>query len=91
MTLDPDISKALEKMEKIRKLKECLPQIDCGLCGSPTCDSLATDHVCGKGSIEDCVFYQRHLEKLGKMSPEECVEKMKNIWGDDRISGELTV
>ncbi len=89
MTLDPDIAKAIAKMERIKKLKDCLPQIDCGLCGSPTCDSLATDHVCGKGSIEDCVFYQRHLEKTGRLSPLECVEKMKRIWGDDRISGEL--
>ena len=89
MSLDPDISKALEKMERIRKLKDSLPQIDCGLCGSPTCNSLATDHVCGNGSIEDCVFYQRHLEKVGEMSPQECVEKMQSIWGENRISGEL--
>ena len=89
MSLDPDISKALEKMEHIRNLKEGLPQIDCGLCGSPTCDALATDHVCGKGNIRDCVFYQRHLEKNGTMSPGECVSMMQNIWGENRISDNL--
>jgi hypothetical protein len=45
--------------------------------------------VCGKGSLEDCVFYQRHLEKAGEMSPQECVEKMQRIWGENRISGQL--
>lgn len=89
MMLDPDISKALEKMERIKQIKDGLPQIDCGLCGSPTCDALATDHVCGRGNIEDCVFYQRHLEKNGELSAIDCVEKMQTIWGENRISSNL--
>ena len=89
MTLDPDIAKALEKMERINQLKTQLPQIDCGLCGAPTCDALASDVVCEKACLNDCVFVQRHLEKQGKLTQVESVERMKDIWGDDRISANL--
>ena len=89
MVLDKDIAKALEKMEKIRRVKANLPHIDCGLCGAPTCDALATDYVMGTAELENCVFYQRHLEEQGKMLPEESLGKMQQIWGEDRISEKI--
>ena len=85
MILDNDRSKALEKMEKIVQLKEFLPKIDCGVCGAPTCEAFATDVVCGKTCLEECLFYQRHQESLGKMTIADSLEKMKSIWGEDRI------
>ena len=85
MILDTDISKALEKMEKIEKLKCELPQVDCGLCGAPSCDAFATDIVCENANIGNCIFYQRHLTDEGKMTLEECKERMKEVWGKDRI------
>lgn len=85
MILDPDISKAIEKMEQINKLKAEFPQIDCGLCGAPTCDALATDIVCEGACKEDCVFVQRRLEASGRMESDESVSRMKEIWGRDRI------
>lgn len=91
MVLDPDISKALEKMEKIERMKEHLPQIDCGVCGAPTCEAFATDVVCGQAHLEQCVFYRLHLEAKGKMTLNEGRSNMYAVWGDDRISGEIDV
>ena len=91
MVLDTDISKALEKMEKIERMKEHLPQIDCGVCGAPTCEAFATDVVCDKAHLEQCVFYRLHLEAKGKMTLNEGRSNMYSVWGDDRISGEIEV
>lgn len=89
MVLDPDISKALAKMEKIERMKEHLPQIDCGVCGAPTCEAFATDVVCGQASLHQCVFYRLHLEQAGKMTLSEGRSNMYAVWGDDRINGEI--
>lgn len=91
LVLDPDISKALEKMEKIERMKEHLPQIDCGVCGAPTCEAFATDVVCQQASLHQCVFYRLHLEQAGKMTLHEGRSNMYAVWGDDRISGEIEV
>ena len=91
MVLDPDISKALEKMERIERMKEHLPQIDCGVCGAPTCEAFATDVVCGQADLHRCVFYRLHLEQAGKMTLSEGRSNMYAVWGDDRISGEIEV
>ena len=56
LSLDPDISKALEKMDKINNLRRTLPQIDCGICGAPTCDAFAEDVVCQNADVKDCIF-----------------------------------
>ena len=91
MVLDENISKALEKMERIEKLKTHLPQIDCGVCGAPTCEAFATDVVCDKADLHQCVFYRLHLEAQGKMTLNEGRSNMYSVWGDDRISGEIDV
>ena len=91
LVLDPDISKALEKMEKIERMKVHLPQIDCGVCGAPTCEAFATDVVCQQASLHQCVFYRLHLEQAGKMTLHEGRTNMYAVWGDDRISGEIEV
>ncbi|MBR7175683.1 MAG: hypothetical protein IKD32_00050 [Bacteroidales bacterium] len=58
LSLDSDIAKALEKMDKINLLKKELPQKDCGICGAPTCDAFAEDVVCQNAKISDCIFYK---------------------------------
>ncbi|WP_082759996.1 [Fe-Fe] hydrogenase large subunit C-terminal domain-containing protein [Abyssisolibacter fermentans] len=54
--LSSDIRIAFKKMEKINKLVKELPGLDCGSCGSPTCQAFAEDVVNGLSSIEFCVF-----------------------------------
>ena len=56
LSLDSDIAKAIEKMDKINILRKKLPQIDCGICGAPTCDAFAEDVVCQNAKISDCIF-----------------------------------
>ena len=89
LVLDEDIGRALEKMEKIEKMKCNLPQIDCGVCGAPTCEAFATDVVCDSADLHRCVFYRIHLESQGKMTLAEGASNMRSVWGADRISGEL--
>ena len=75
LALDEDVSKALEKMEKIQKIKAKLPQIDCGVCGSPSCNALAEDIVCRDASLERCVFMNNAQN-----------HEMKDIWGEEKFS-----
>ena len=91
LVLDEDRVKAFEKMEKIERMKGHLPQIDCGVCGAPTCEAFATDVVCDRAHLEQCVFYRLHLEAKGKMTLHEGRSNMYSVWGDDRISGEIEV
>lgn len=58
LSLDDDIAKALEKMDRINLLKKELPQKDCGICGAPTCDAFAEDVICQNAKISDCIFYK---------------------------------
>ncbi|SHH61176.1 Iron only hydrogenase large subunit, C-terminal domain [Caloranaerobacter azorensis DSM 13643] len=56
MKLDENIVEAIRKIEKIKKLTNLLPGLDCGSCGAPSCRALAEDIVRGYGKIEDCIF-----------------------------------
>lgn len=89
MILDADIGKALEKMERVNKLTAYLPQIDCGLCGAPTCEALATDVVCGRACLKHCVFVQYHQEEQGQLSSQEARDTIHGIWGKDRIGDKI--
>jgi len=45
-----------------------LPGLNCGLCGAPTCKTLARDISLGEAARTDCVFFSRdRLRKLQKM------------------------
>ena len=59
LKLDDDLSRAIEKMELLEKTLESLPGLDCGSCGSPSCQALAEDIVRGLASEGDCVFVLR--------------------------------
>ena len=51
-----DINEALKKMDKIEEIRKKLPGLDCGSCGSPTCQALAEDIVGGYAREMDCLF-----------------------------------
>lgn len=65
VSLDPDIGKAIKKMEKVEEILNNLPGIDCGSCGAPTCRALAEDIVNGIARETDCVFRLR--EKINEI------------------------
>ncbi len=89
LKLDDHIGGALEKMKKVNELMEILPYVDCGICGSPSCQSLAEDIVRGEADISHCVFIQRILEQKGTFHPEESTRLMKEIWGEDKLDKNL--
>ncbi|NLY52585.1 MAG: 4Fe-4S binding protein [Firmicutes bacterium] len=59
LKLDDDLSRAIEKIELLEKTVQFLPGLDCGSCGSPSCQALAEDIVQGLASEGDCVFVLR--------------------------------
>lgn len=63
MKLDENISKAIRKMELLRKTVERLPGLDCGSCGAPNCKALAEDIVQDFASETDCIFLLRDKVK----------------------------
>lgn len=58
-----------------------LPQIDCGACGTPSCQALAQDVVQGKAKLNQCIFMQ-------KSSPGKGCLPRKNRWNYRPKSGE---
>ncbi len=89
--LDPDITKAMQKLQQMNEIYEQLPALDCGACGSPSCRCLAEDVVRGKANLEDCIFILRQrvrslaremMELEGLMPPvmdkQETGEELEN-------------
>ena len=74
LQLDEDISTAIRKLEKAKRILEVLPGIDCGLCGSPTCRSLAEDIARGNASIRRCAVL--------KMKDPAGLNHLAKIWGE---------
>ncbi len=52
--LDEDMLAAMRKLARIDELARALPGRDCGLCGAPTCASLAEDIVTGRAPETGC-------------------------------------
>ena len=51
-----DISAAIEKQNEVQKILKGLPRKECGVCGSPDCQTFAEDVVAGKAAINDCAL-----------------------------------
>ncbi len=56
--LGDTISESMDNMEKIDRILESLPGMDCGCCGAPTCRALANDIVMARENahLTDCIF-----------------------------------
>lgn len=85
LKLDEDMSKAIEKMERVQRIMCFLPGIDCGSCGAPSCQALAEDIVKGKAAISHCIFLQKTMEQSRKLHPDHSFRIMEKIWGKDRF------
>jgi hypothetical protein len=83
MKLDEDMVQAMKKMQKINKIKDYLPGIDCAACGSPTCRTLAEDVVQGRAHTSDCVFVA--IKVKGGESMNQVVDFTEDIWGKERF------
>lgn len=63
--LDPDMSKAIEKLARMDRLSKQLPGRNCGVCGAPTCLTLAEDVVMGRAALASCIFMENAPEEPG--------------------------
>nr|WP_321409830.1 [Fe-Fe] hydrogenase large subunit C-terminal domain-containing protein [uncultured Carboxylicivirga sp.] len=85
MGLDNDMATAIKKMERVRRIMCFLPGIDCGACGSPSCEGLARDIVLKDANLSSCVFMQRMMEKSKKLDPQHSIRIIEKTWGKDRL------
>ncbi len=83
--LDEDISLAMKKMKQANDILDILPMVDCGLCGSPDCNSLAEDIVQQQAQIQQCIYVQKRMEYEGDISASTSLEIMQKIWGKDKF------
>ena len=80
LSLDDDMEIALEKMEHVDTIMQVLPNIDCGMCGSPSCQSLAEDIARGVAELDQCVFLRLTATKDADDLKVLC-ESVRNVWG----------
>lgn len=60
-----DINIAMENIKKVEEIKQKLPSLDCGACGSPSCQVMAEDIVLGETTLNDCmVLFKEKFEKI---------------------------
>lgn len=79
--LSEDLGEAIKKRKRKEEIYNSLPKIDCGACGSPTCQSFAEDVVKGEANLSDCIFnlpkkfkdlseeFAKLIEKSGHSNP----------------------
>lgn len=62
-----NFTEAMEKMSECIEVKKQLPSLDCGACGSPSCQTMAEDIVLGETNIDDCmVLFKKKFEDVSK-------------------------
>jgi len=73
-------------MKRSRRLMCWLPGTDCGLCGAPSCQSLAEDIVRHKADISQCVFIRESNMGKDLMDKDRSADIMRRIWGDNNFT-----
>lgn len=84
--LSGDRDQAMRMMKRSRRLMCWLPGTDCGLCGAPSCQSLAEDIVRHRGDISQCVFIRESNMERDLMDRERSAGIMRRIWGDNNFT-----
>ena len=77
--LSADRHEAMRMMSEIEKITECLPGLDCGSCGAPTCMAFAEDIVKNETNADECMVIMRELfhEFIEKKKSESILERLK--------------
>lgn len=64
-SLSNNRAEAMRRMRVMDEIARCLPGLDCGSCGAPSCRALAEDVVRGNASEGDCIFrLKEHIKNL---------------------------
>lgn len=80
-----DIQQVLGSMDRARAIRRSLPGLDCGACGSPTCESLSHDIVRGEAQPADCIFL--HIA-TDLEAGSDAMEQLERVWGRERFRRE---
>jgi anti-sigma regulatory factor (Ser/Thr protein kinase)/Na+-translocating ferredoxin:NAD+ oxidoreductase RNF subunit RnfB len=72
--LDPDMSKAIQKLGRLQILTRSLPGRDCGACGAPTCAALAEDVVMERAAVELCPYLAPNAPNAADAPEKEVAE-----------------
>ncbi|MCT4673387.1 MAG: 4Fe-4S binding protein [Prolixibacteraceae bacterium] len=81
---------ALIRSERIRKLMCLLPGIDCGVCGAPSCLSLAKDISKGEARLAHCVLLDLKWMQNRHVSIETTMLQLRKIWGKKILQFDCT-
>lgn len=77
-----NIEEVLRSMDAARKIRQSLPGLDCGACGSPTCESLSHDIVRGEAHPSDCIFAHLASDCAGGS---DAMNQLERVWGCERF------
>ena len=80
-----DIEEVLRSMDAAHRIQRSLPGLDCGACGSPTCESLSHDIVRGEAHPSDCIFM--HIASGSEPREGSAMEHLERVWGRKRFRG----
>lgn len=83
--LSEDISSALRKMERKRRLMCFLPGFDCAACGAPDCQTLADDIVRGEAQVSHCIFMQQQMVSQNLLNCAHAQRITESVWGKERL------
>ena len=66
-------------MSEIEKITGCLPGLDCGSCGAPTCMAFAEDIVKNETNADECTVIMRELfhEYIEEKKNESILERLR--------------
>ncbi|MDQ7826527.1 MAG: [Fe-Fe] hydrogenase large subunit C-terminal domain-containing protein [Candidatus Eremiobacteraeota bacterium] len=62
-----DISISIKRMRQKERIYMKLPHKNCGLCGSPDCETFAEDCAYGEQDLSECIFFKMNL--TGRSEP----------------------
>lgn len=79
--LSEDRNEAFRMMSEIESIRECLPNIDCGSCGAPTCMAFAEDIVKGETTADECTVILKKMfhEYLEEHKDRALIEKLRPL------------
>lgn len=78
-----DIQQVLRSMDRAQQIRRSLPGLDCGACGSPTCESLSHDIVRGEAQPSDCIFL--HIATDLAEGSSDAMDQLERVWGRERF------
>ncbi|MBU0735731.1 MAG: 4Fe-4S binding protein [Proteobacteria bacterium] len=59
-----EISKGIERQNRVEEIFRLLPKKECGACGAPDCRTFAEDVVDGETSLKNCVFWEKQKREM---------------------------